>query len=57
MAIELVKKYPQHFKHDDFQHNKASVEQLTETSGKLMRNKIAGYITRYLASRQKTKTS
>jgi len=50
-----VKKYPDQFKFDDFQHNKEKVEQFAETSSKLMRNKIAGYVTRYLASRHKRK--
>jgi len=57
IAIELVKKYPDQFKFDDFQHNKKKVEQFAETSSKLMRNKIAGYITGYLASRNKGKNS
>jgi len=54
-AIDLTKQYPNRFKYDDFEHNKVQVDQLTETSSKLMRNKIAGYITRYLASKQKRK--
>ncbi|MCK4332800.1 MAG: 30S ribosomal protein S17e [Thermoplasmatales archaeon] len=53
VAIYLVKEHPDQFKHDDFQHNKEKVEELVEVSSKLMRNKIAGYITRYLASRNK----
>ena len=53
MAIDLLKKYPDKFKHNDFQHNKEEVEKLAEVSSKLLRNKIAGYITRYLASRNK----
>ncbi|UCD14729.1 MAG: 30S ribosomal protein S17e [Thermoplasmatales archaeon] len=53
IAIELVKKHSNQFKHDDFQHNKEEVEKLTEVGSKLMRNKIAGYVTRYLASRHK----
>ena len=48
-----MKEYPDQFKHDDFQHNKEKVEELVEVSSKLMRNKIAGYITRRLASRNK----
>lgn len=53
VAIELLKNHPEKFKHNDFQHNKENVEKLAEVSSKLMRNKIAGYITRYLASRNK----
>ena len=48
-----MKEHPDLFKHDDFQHNKEKVEELVEVSSKLMRNKIAGYITRYLASQNK----
>ena len=48
-----MKEHPDQFKHDDFQHNKEKVEELVEVSSKLMRNKIAGYITRYLASQNK----
>ena len=57
VAKELVKKYPDQFKFDDFQHNKEKVDQFAETSSKLMRNRIAGYITRYLASRHKRKSN
>lgn len=56
-AIYLVKEYPDQFKYDDFQHNKEKVEELIEVSSKLMRNKIAGYITRYLASRNKRRNN
>jgi len=52
-----VKEYPDQFKYDDFQHNKEKVEELIEVSSKLMRNKIAGYITRYLASRNKRRNN
>ncbi|MEM4258514.1 MAG: 30S ribosomal protein S17e [Candidatus Thermoplasmatota archaeon] len=52
-AIDLVKTFPNEFKYDDFQHNKEKVADLVETSSKLIRNQIAGYITRYLASRNK----
>ena len=53
IAIDLVKKYPDQFKHDDFQHNKGKVEQFSDIDSKLLRNRIAGYITRYLASKNK----
>ncbi len=56
-AIELLERYPNQFSADDFQHNKQKVSEYVEMDSKLMRNKIAGYITRYLASRSKTKTS
>jgi len=57
IAIELVKKYPNQFKHGDFQHNKAKVAELTDVDSKLLRNRIAGYATRYLASQKKGKTT
>jgi small subunit ribosomal protein S17e len=54
IAIDLTKKYPNQFKHDDFQNNKLKVAELTDVSSILLRNRIAGYITRHLASKQKT---
>ena len=54
IAIDLAKKYPDQFKHDDFQHNKAKVGELSDVGSKLLRNRIAGYITRYLASQNKS---
>lgn len=46
VAIELVKRFPEHFT-DDFDENKRKVAELTDTSTKKMRNRIAGYVTRY----------
>ena len=46
VAIELVERYPEQFT-DDFQHNKIMVDKLTDVSTKVMRNRIAGYVTRY----------
>jgi small subunit ribosomal protein S17e len=57
IAIELVTKYPDQFSSKDFQHNKEKVGELAEVNSKLIRNKIAGYVTRYLASRSKGRTS
>jgi small subunit ribosomal protein S17e len=57
IAIDLTKKYPDQFKHDDFQHNKLKVDELSVVGSKLLRNRIAGYITRYLASQSKGRTS
>ncbi|MGA1819921.1 MAG: 30S ribosomal protein S17e [Thermoplasmatota archaeon] len=45
-AIEILRKYPEHF-NDDFQHNKRSVDKIAEISSISLRNKVAGYITRY----------
>lgn len=48
VSIELINKYPQAF-NKDFDNNKEMVAQLTDVSTVPMRNKIAGYITRYLS--------
>jgi small subunit ribosomal protein S17e len=48
VAIELVKRFPGQF-NDDYQHNKKMVERLTDVQTESMRNKIAGYVTRYRA--------
>ena len=57
IAIDLAKRYPGQFKHDDFQHNKEKVAELSDVNSKLLRNRIAGYITRYLASQSKGRTT
>jgi small subunit ribosomal protein S17e len=46
VAIELVQKYPDQFT-ADYQHNKQMVAALTDVRSISMRNKIAGYVTRY----------
>jgi small subunit ribosomal protein S17e len=46
IAIELVKKYPEQFT-EDYQHNKKMVGKLTDVQTETMRNRIAGYITRF----------
>lgn len=48
VSIELINKYPQAFS-KDFDNNKEMVAQLTDVKTVPMRNKIAGYITRYLS--------
>ncbi len=48
VAIELVERYPEQFKKDDYEHNKDKVEELTNVDSNTMRNKIAGYIVRYM---------
>jgi small subunit ribosomal protein S17e len=53
VAIDLAIKYPAEFKHDDFQHNKHKVDEFTDVESNLLRNRIAGYITRYLANQKK----
>ena len=54
IAIDLVKKYPEQFS-SDFQNNKEKVDLLVIVSSNLLRNRIAGYITRYVVSRKKLK--
>ena len=46
VAIELIEKYRDRFT-ADFDHNKALVAELTDVSTIVMRNRIAGYATRY----------
>jgi len=46
VAIELVQRYPDQFT-DDYQHNKRKVAELTDVRSVMMRNKIAGYVTRF----------
>jgi small subunit ribosomal protein S17e len=46
VAIELVRRYPDAFT-SDFQHNKMKVQELTDVTTAMMRNRIAGYVTRY----------
>lgn len=46
VAIELVERFPEAFT-EDFDHNKRSVAELADIQGKSMRNRIAGYVTRY----------
>jgi small subunit ribosomal protein S17e len=49
--------YPDEFVHDDFQHNKQKVAQLSDVESNLLRNRIAGYITRYLRAQHSGKAS
>ena len=46
VAVELVRKFPGEFT-DDFEHNKQKVAELTDVKSLKMRNRIAGYVTRY----------
>ncbi|MDR1954544.1 MAG: 30S ribosomal protein S17e [Candidatus Methanoplasma sp.] len=48
ISIELLNKYPQAFSRD-FENNKEMVNNLTDVYSVKMRNRIAGYITRYLS--------
>ena len=46
VAIELVRSHPDRFT-DDFEHNKAAVNELTDVVSITMRNRITGYVTRF----------
>ena len=46
IATELIKRYPTEFT-DDFEHNKKKVEELTDVGTSTLRNRIAGYVTRF----------
>ncbi|MGE0015719.1 MAG: 30S ribosomal protein S17e [Candidatus Methanomethylophilaceae archaeon] len=48
VSIELLNKYPQAFSRD-FENNKEMVSTLTDVTSTAMRNRIAGYISRYLS--------
>ena len=52
IARELIKINPDNFVGDDFQHNKKKVIELTDSESKVMQNRIAGYITRILATKK-----
>lgn len=46
IALELAQKYPTLF-NEDFENNKVLVSKLTNVDSIVMRNRIAGYVTRY----------
>lgn len=46
IAIQLFEKHPNEFT-DDWEHNKKKVSELTDVKSIMMRNRIAGYVTRY----------
>jgi small subunit ribosomal protein S17e len=48
-----LEKYPDQFVANDFQHNKEKIKELSNVDSNLLRNRIAGYITRKLASSKK----
>jgi small subunit ribosomal protein S17e len=47
ISNELLEKYPDKFG-TDFNQNKEAIKQIAIVRSKLLRNKIAGYITSYL---------
>jgi len=56
IAKELVNRYPDQFVSDNFQHNKEKVAEFTDVGSKVLRNRIAGYITRYLVIKNRVNT-
>ncbi len=46
MAKQLVEQFPDQFS-KDFEHNKKKVAELTDIQSKEVRNRVAGYVTRY----------
>ncbi|MFA5312925.1 MAG: 30S ribosomal protein S17e [Methanomassiliicoccales archaeon] len=52
VAIELVQQYPRVFS-EDFENNKLMVNKLCTVDSVKMRNRIAGYISRYWQNVQK----
>ena len=53
IARELINMYPDKFVVSDFQHNKEKVAELADFDSKILRNRVAGYITRILATQKK----
>ncbi len=53
---KLVQKFPERFT-KDFEDNKKALEVLAEIPSKKLRNRIAGYITRLVASTQETRAA
>ena len=53
IAKELINKYPEQFVTIDFQHNKKKISELADFDSKILRNRVAGYITRILATQKK----
>jgi len=54
-AKNLLELHREKFREKDFEHNKKMVSELTENLGKVIRNRIAGYITKVLSPRSKIK--
>ena len=49
IARDMLEKYPKQFKVNDFQHNKLKVSELSNVDSSIIRNRIAGHITRKLS--------
>jgi small subunit ribosomal protein S17e len=52
IAKELLNMYPDKFVANDFQHNKKKVGELADFDSNILRNRVAGYITRLLATKK-----
>ena len=55
-ARELVERFPNRFT-ANFESNKEAVDALTRISSKKLRNQLAGYITRLIATTQPSRES
>ena len=52
VSFQLIETYPDKFSHD-FEQNKQSVNEANLNSTKMIRNKVAGYITRIMSQKKK----
>jgi small subunit ribosomal protein S17e len=55
IALDLIDKYPEAFT-VDFENNKQLVDKLTSIESKIMRNRIAGYISRVKEEKKEEKS-
>ncbi|PNX48807.1 MAG: 30S ribosomal protein S17e [Thermoplasmata archaeon M9B1D] len=55
VAKELLSMHPDEFVASDFQHNKKKVAEVADFDSNIIRNSIAGYITRLLATKKTQK--
>ena len=55
IAKELLNMYPDKFVASNFQHNKKKVAELADFDSNIIRNRVAGYITRLLATKKTQK--
>jgi small subunit ribosomal protein S17e len=52
IAKELLNMYPDKFVASDFQQNRKKVGELADFDSNILRNRVAGYITRLLATKK-----
>ena len=52
IAKELLNMYPDKFVASNFQHNKKKVAELADFDSNILRNRVAGYITRLLFTKK-----